>query len=268
MKLKILSKENNETGSVELPTQFSEEIRTDIIKKAVHAIQANRRQPYGSDPRAGMKSSAKLSRRRRDYKTSYGHGISRVPRKILSARGSRFNWVGAFAPGTVGGRRAHPPKAEKQWDKKINTKERRKAIRSAMSATMLKDIVQKRGHKVPNNYPFIIDKSFEDLTKTEEVKKILYLLGLNEELERVSERKIRSGKGKMRGRKYKTKIGPLVVVSGPCNLQKAARNIPGIDVRSVKSVNAELLAPGADVGRLTLWTDSAIEKIKKENLFM
>jgi large subunit ribosomal protein L4e len=268
MKLKILSNENKELGSIDLPIQFSEEIRKDIIKRAVHCIQANRRQPYGSDPRAGMKSSAKLSRRRRDYKTSYGHGISRVPRKILSGRGSRFNWVGAFAPGTVGGRRAHPPKAEKIWDKKINTKERRKAIRSAMSATIIKSFVQERGHKIPSNYPFIIDKSFENLTKTDEVKKILLSFGLKEELERVSERKIRPGKGKMRGRKYKNKVGPLIVVSGPCDLQKAARNIPGVDIRSVRSINAELLAPGADCGRLTLWTDSSIEKIKKENLFM
>jgi large subunit ribosomal protein L4e len=268
MKLKIFSKDNKELGSLELPIQFSEEIRTDIIKRAVQVIQANRRQPYGSDPRAGMKSSAKLSRRRRDYKTSYGHGISRVPRKILSARGSRFNWVGAFAPGTVGGRRAHPPKAEKQWDKKMNTKERRKAIRSAMSATVLKDLVSKRGHKVPDNYPFIIDSSFEEISKTDEVKKIFTLLGLENELERVSERKIRAGKGKMRGRKYKNKVGPLIVVSNPCNLQKAARNLLGVEVRSVRSINAELLAPGTDCGRLTLWTKSAIEKIEKEKLFM
>ena len=268
MKLKIFSKENKDVGQIELPSQFSEDIRSDIIKRAVHAIQANRRQPYGADPRAGMKSSAKLSRKRRDYKTSYGHGISRVPRKILSGRGSRFNWVGAFAPGTVGGRRAHAPKAEKQWDKKVNTKERRKAIRSAMSATILTELVKKRGHIIPEAYPFVIDSDFEKLTKTEEVEKIFSALGLDKELERVSEKKIRPGKGKLRGRKYKNKVGPLVVVSGPCELQKAARNLPGVDIRSVKSINAELLAPGADCGRLTLWTKSAIEKIKEENLFM
>ena len=49
-----------------------------------------------------------------------------------------MNWVGAFAPGTVGGRRAHPPKSEKIWSKKINKKENAKAIRSAISATLLK----------------------------------------------------------------------------------------------------------------------------------
>ena len=38
-----------------------------------------------------------------------------------------MNWVGAFAPGTVGGRKAHAPNAEKIFDKKINKKENRKA---------------------------------------------------------------------------------------------------------------------------------------------
>lgn len=268
MKLKIYSKENKESGSIEMPNQFKEDIRTDIIKRAVEVIQANRRQPYGADPRAGKKTSAELSRKRRDYKTSYGHGISRVPRKILSGRGSRFNWVGAFAPGTVGGRRAHPPKAEKIWTKKINTKERRKAIRSAMSATLIKELVEKRGHKIPSNYPFIIDSSIENLKKTEEVKKLLISLGFEEELKRTSERKVRPGKGKIRGRRYKNKVGPLIVVSGPCDLHKSARNIQGINIRSVKSINAELLAPGTVCGRLTLWTKSAIEKIEKENLFI
>ena len=73
-----------------------------------------------------MKQSAKLSKRRRAYRGSYGFGISRTPRKILSKRGRRLGWVGAVAPNTVGGRRTHPPKAEKIWREEINTKERRK----------------------------------------------------------------------------------------------------------------------------------------------
>ena len=165
-----------------------------------------------------------------------------------------MNWVGAFAPGTVGGRRAHPPKSEKIWSKKINKKENAKAIRSAISATMLKDVVTNRGHNVPNNFPFIIDSKFESVAKTAEAEEILQKLGFTEELERSSEKKVRVGKGKARDRKYKKKKGILVVAVNTVNLMKSLSNIPGIDVVEVKNINAELLAPGGKPGRLTLWT--------------
>ena len=267
MKLNILDKSNNKIGEVNLPRQFEEEFRPDLIQRAVLTIQSHKRQPYAASIYAGKRASAKLSRRRRDYKTSYGIGISRVPRKIMSRRGTRMNWVGAFAPGTVGGRRAHPPKAEKIWNKKINEKERIKAIRSAIAATVLKDIVAQRGHLVPDNYPFILDDRFELLNKTHEVIDAFGKLGLDSELQRAQTKTVRAGKGKSRGRKYKKRKGPLVVVSKKDNLYNALKNIPGIDVTEVRSLNAELLAPGAMAGRLTLWTISAINIMEKENLF-
>ena len=157
MKLSIIDKTNAQKGKKELPAQFNEAVRPDIILRAVLSIQSNKRQKYGAFSEAGKRPSAKLSRRRRDYRGSYGIGISRVPRKILSRRGTRMNWAGAFAPGMVGGRRAHPPKADKEWSQKINKKERRKAIRSAMSATMNKELISLRGQLMPENYQFIID---------------------------------------------------------------------------------------------------------------
>src|SRR3989338_4308850 len=153
MKIKIIKKDMSSPGQIELPAQFKESLREDLIRRAFTSLRSHKRQPYGALPTAGKRQSAKLSRRRRDYKTSYGIGISRVPRKILSRSGTRFNWVGAFAPGTVGGRRAHPPTAEKQWEKKINVKERRKAICAALAATVQKELVAGRGHKLPAHYP-------------------------------------------------------------------------------------------------------------------
>src|SRR3989338_10364322 len=88
LKLNILSVGNTSTGSRSLPSQFAEPIRPDLVKRAVEAIQGNTRQQHGSKKEAGQRHSAKLSRRRRDYKTSYGHGISSVPRKILTKRGT------------------------------------------------------------------------------------------------------------------------------------------------------------------------------------
>lgn len=268
VEVKILDLENNEKGKIKLPKQFEGDIRPDLIKRAVLAIMSHKRQRYGASPEAGKRASAKISRRRHNYRGAYGFGISRVPRKIMSRRGTRMNWQGAFAPGTVGGRRAHPPKAEKIWWQKINKKERKQAIISAISATVNKELVEKRGHKIIDNYPLIIDSSIEDIDKTKKVKEILMRLGLKEELGRCEKKKIRAGKGKARGRKYKKKKGPLIVVSKDCKLIKSAGNIPGIDICAIKSINAELLAPGATPGRLTLWSNAAIAILEKEKLFL
>ena len=267
MKLSILNQKKEDIGKLELPSQFQEEVRPDLIKRAIIAIHYNDRQPYGADLRAGKKASAKVSRRRHSYKTSYGLGISRVPRKIMSKRGTRMNWVGAVAPGTVGGRRAHPPKADRIWDKKVNRQERRKAIRSAIAATVMKDQVA-QNHILPQEFPFIIDASFESLAKTKEMKTALLNLGLGDELARVAEKTIRSGRGKARGRRYKAKTGPLIVVSKDCSAMKAAKNIPGISVAKVTSLNVKILASGINPGRLTLWTQAAITELDKKKLFI
>jgi large subunit ribosomal protein L4e len=267
MELKIISTDGKETGKVKLPSQFAEPLRQGLISRVALALQSHIRQPYGADPRAGKKASARLSRRRRKYKGAYGKGISRVPRKTMLRRGTQFQWVGAFAPGTVGGRRAHPPVVEKILAQKINDKERKKALRSALAATVSADAVKARGHDAPAGYPFVADNKFEEMKETGKVEEILNKLGFGNELERTSERKIRAGKGKSRGRKYKSKKGILIVVSGKCNLALSAKNIPGIDVAEARNLNVNLLAPGGMPGRLTLFTQGAIEKIDKEKLF-
>ncbi|MBW2973253.1 50S ribosomal protein L4 [Candidatus Woesearchaeota archaeon] len=268
MELKILSAQNAEVGKKKLPKQFEEPVRKDLIKRAVEAVQSHNRQAYGADTRAGMKWSATLSKKRREYRASYGHGISRVPRKITSRRGTQFNWTAANVPGVVGGRRAHPPKSEKVFAKKINDRERKKAIRSALSATMSKELVAGRGHVLPEKFPFIISNDFEKFDKTKTILDALKKIGLDKDLARAEKKKVRAGKGKSRARKYKKSKTALLVVSGKCSLLKAASNIPGIDVVEVKNMNAELLAPGSEPGRLTVFTDSAIDKLGKENLFV
>jgi len=261
MKLKILDKTGNSKKETDLPIQFKEPIRNDLIKKAVLAIQNNKRQPYASKPEAGLRHSADLSKRRRKYRGSYGHGISRVPRKILTRRGTQMYWVGAEVPGTVGGRRAHPPKAIKNWSWKLNTQERRMAIRSAISATIKKELVTKRGHKIPEKYPFIIEE-LENTSKTKELIQTLKKLGFEKELERTKKTSIRAGKGKLRGRKKITKKSVLIVVNDATKVRKAANSIPGVEVVNVKRLNAELLAPGGHAGRATIFTNKSLETLK------
>ncbi|NQV91924.1 50S ribosomal protein L4 [Candidatus Woesearchaeota archaeon] len=267
MKVAILNKDNQNKGEVDFPSQFSESYRPDLIKRAVLALQSAARQAYGTNPEAGQRHSSTVSKRRRNYRGCYGFGISRVNRKILSRKGTRMFWVGATSPQTRGGRRSHAPKAEKIFEQKINKKENQKAIRSAMAASIDKVIVAARGHQLPETYPFVLSSDFETLTKTKEVESALEKLGLKAELERSSVKKVRAGVGKLRGRKYRRKKGPLVVVSGKCDLEKAAKNLPGVDVVYVNALNAEVLAPGAQPGRITLYTEKALEIIGKENLF-
>ncbi|MCH8003487.1 MAG: 50S ribosomal protein L4 [Nanoarchaeota archaeon] len=266
MKLDILDISRNKVGEVDLPVQFDEDVREDLVRRSFLVLRSNKRKPYGAMPEAGKRASVKISKRRRKYRGMYGFGIARTPRKILSRRGTRMYWVGAFSPNTVGGRRAHPPKSEKILRKKINKKERKKAIRICIAASVNSDLVKKKGHIIPENYPFILDKKFEDLSKTKELIEVLKAFELKKELDRVSKRNIRAGKGKSRGRRYKTKNGPLIVVSKESGIVKAADNIPGIDVVNVKNLNVEVLGNGVP-GRLTLWTASSLEVLEKEKLF-
>ncbi len=251
---------------IELPSQFEEPIREDIIKRAVLAIRANKRQQYGINERAGRRYSVSISKRRRDFKGSYGKGISRVAKKTMNRRGGNFFWVGAFAANTVGGRKAAPPHADRIWKQKINNKERRRAIRSALSASVNELLVRKRGHRF-NKLPSVAYGDIEGLGKTKDLIDFLKKIGLKDELSRIYEVKIRAGVGKTRGRKYRSKKGPLIVVGNNCPLIKAASNISGVDIVTIDKLNAELLAPGCHCGRLTIFTEKAIERLKKENLF-
>ncbi len=110
--------------------------------------------------------------------------------------------------------------------------------------------------------PLIVTNDIEKLKKTKEVEEALIQLGVLSDVYRVREsRKIRAGKGKRRGRKLKHAVGPLIVVTENKGVIEAARNIPGVDIVTVKDLNAEILAPGAHPGRLTIWTEGAIEKL-------
>lgn len=242
MKLAIINTKNSQNGDITFP--IKEPVRLDLIKRAIQAIRSRARQAYGADPRAGLKHSTNLRKRRRVYRGSYGFGISRTPRKILSRNGRRMNWVGAEAPNTVGGRRAHPAKASKDWVRKINKKENRKAINSAMSAVLDKDVVAARGHIIPKNYPFALDDDFESLMKTKDVISALQAIGFTEDLAR-GENGAKS----------------LLIVTENEALARAAKNIPGVDVASAHQLNAYILAPGAHPGRATLFTAQSIKAL-------
>ncbi|MCJ7470594.1 50S ribosomal protein L4, partial [Candidatus Bathyarchaeota archaeon] len=227
-------------------------LRPDVIKRAVLAIQSTRFQPQGRDPMAGKRTTAESR--------GTGFGISRIPRtKGPSGRA-------AFSPGTVKGRAGHPPTSEKKIVKRIPKKEKRLALFSAIAATASRETVAKRGHAIEDilGIPLVVTDDFESLKRTKEVEETLIHLGILSEIYRVREsRNTRAGKGKSRGRKMKQATGPLLVVAENRGIVEAAENIPGVDVVIVKNLNAELLAPGTHLGRLTVWTNSAIGKLNE-----
>lgn len=247
------------------PDQFNERVRPDIVKRAVLSIQSKNRQPYGADDRAGLQHVTRIKQRNNAFRGQKGKGMSRTPKKVLLARGEQFYWVGAEAPEAVGGRRAHPPKPEKDFEEEINDTERRKAIRSAIAATAREDIVSEK-HDYDGHLPIVTDE-ITDTEKTGELREKLEDLGLGDELERASGKKVRAGKGANRGRKYRTKTGPLLVTDGDEGIKQAASNIPGVDVSSVDQLNAEKLAPGAQPGRLVVWTEKSMERLEEEELY-
>ena len=83
MKADMFSLEGAKTKSIELPEQFSEEIRPDLIRRVFLSFMSHLRQPFGAFPEAGKRQVVNIPKRRRALKTSYGHGIARTPRNFL-----------------------------------------------------------------------------------------------------------------------------------------------------------------------------------------
>lgn len=268
MKALVYGVDGSKKGEVTLPSQFGEEYRPDVIKRAVLAMQSNARQAYGTNISAGFRTSAHHIARRRKYGTWANKHMHRTHRIRI---GSGHMTGGArFVPQAVKGRRAHPPKAEKIWSQKINDRERVLAIRSGIAATANKDAVTLRNHDFGTLLlPIVVEKNFEKIRKAKDVYSMLEKIGLLGELVRADEKKVRAGVGKTRGRPYKKKVGPLVIVAnGKDPIKKSAESLSGFDVVQVDRLNAELLAPGTKAGRLAIWSEAAIERLAKESLFM
>jgi large subunit ribosomal protein L4e len=263
MKIPIYDLAGKIKSHIDVNRVFSEPVRKDLIKRAVLAEQSLERQAYGTDPLAGKRTSAHYHGKRHYRHTMMNREMSRMKR----IHGSGFlSFRARFVPQAVKGRKAHPPKVDKVWKEKINKKEHIKALFSAISAGAEKEFIVERGHKIDElkHIPLVLDDSFEKIKKVKEIRETLECLGLKEEIERVKEKKVRSGRGKTRGRKYKRKRGPLIIVSRDEVIKKSAKNLPGFDVVNLKKLDVKTLAPGAQAGRLCIWTKSSIQELDKK----
>jgi large subunit ribosomal protein L4e len=233
---------------IDLPKIFDTPYRPDIIKKSFEVLHSNQRQPYGSDPLAGTRHAV--------ASVGKGRGMSRVPRLTQGQ-------AAALAPNVVGGRRAHPPKVARNWKEKMNKKEKLLARNSALAATADKTVVSKRGHVFDEKItlPLILDETFDGIKKTKEIVEALEKIGVyTDVLRSANGTHIRAGRGKMRGRRYRTPKSLLIVSTKP-ELRKSSKNLSGVDIAEPQQLNIEDLAPGGVAGRLTLITKSALLKL-------
>lgn len=112
--------------------------------------------------------------------------------------------------------------------------------------------------------PLVISSSaFADakIAKTSAALALLKTVGAGPDVAKVrTSRKLRAGKGKLRGRRHRQRRGPLIVYNPDEDgkeLVRAFRNIPGVETSSVFAMNLLQLAPGGHLGRFIVWTSSA-----------
>jgi len=261
MKTEILSISGEKVKEIELPSVFSTKVREDVIKKVFEAEKQI--QPYSPDPMAGRKQSAsgRIRHIRHKWRTAYGRGISRVPRKTMWRRGTQFYWIGAEASGTRGGRRAHPPKIA-HWinfnNKKINKKEKEFALNSAIASTIEEASLKTRYSNISNSkikkLPIIVESKVTELKTKDLLNSLRKILG---ELFTVAEKKSKSraGKGNMRNRRNKKSAGILIVTGNNETMKNKS-----LESKKIKELSVSDFWP---LGRLTVYTESAIKELDK-----
>jgi len=254
-KIQILNNEGKKVKEIETKL-FDEPIREDIMLKVVESEKL--RQPYSPKFRAGMDISASgnVTHRRKVWKSDRGKGISRIPKKAFWRRGTQFSWEGAIVPSTKGGRRAHPPKGNVNL-KKINKKELNKAFLSALSYVSNSEEINKKYSsldKVEMQLPLVVESSVIQLNTKEFLNSLKKILG-NLHRVAVQKKSVRSGIGKMRGRKYKKNAGLLFVIGN-----EEEKKIKGIEVVNVSELELGDLAENG--ARLTLFSENAIKDIE------
>jgi large subunit ribosomal protein L4e len=256
MKTEVVGLNGKPSGQVDVPEVFSTELRADLVKRVFWLVGSHGFQPKGRDPMAGERTTAET------HSPPTGTGRSRIPR-VKGERYSRGGLAGGVAS-VVKGRLPHPPRSEKVIHLGVNRKEKRLATDTAIAYTANLEAVKARGHRVKEQpLPMVVADDIETVEKTAELVTFLEKMDLKAELERVDSRtKRNSGKRRLRGRVYRTGVGPLIVVTNDRGVGRAAGGIPGVEVTKVQDVSVLDLAPGGVPGRLTLWTESAMSALE------
>jgi len=248
---------NQVTAKVNLPAVCSAPVRIDIVQFVHDQISKNVRQAHGVASKAGMQHSAE----------SWGTGraVARIPR--VGGSGTNRSGQGAFGNMCRKGRMFAPLKTWRRWHRKVNLKQRRHAVASALAASAIAPLVIARGHKISGvpNIPCVVEDKIEGIEKTKDAIAFLKKVGAWEDIVRVAEHKsVRPGVGKIRSKRFKVRKGPLFIYSNEnVKLLQAVRNVPGVDICNVNRLNLKQLAPGGHLGRFIIWTQSAFQALNK-----
>ncbi len=243
MKATVYSLEGKVLKQIEVPAFFNLPGRDDLVKRAVLSEETKEKQPKGNFRFAGLETSARYRGRKEDFGTVKNKGIPHLPHEVLPK--GQLGKV-KRVPHAVKGRRAHPPKPQKNYIEEMNSKEYLRALEAAIAMTSNSDLVAKRMRlKFDIALPAILDNKFESLSKTKDVLNVFVALKLDKFVE----------KSKRLGSK-----APLIVVSDG-KILKAASNLAGVDVVRVRDLQVKDLAPGAHPGRLTLFSEAALPEL-------
>jgi large subunit ribosomal protein L4e len=140
---------------------------------------------------------------------------------------------------------------------KINKKELKIAFLSALSATADEKKVKSKYASLINEkiekLPLIVESNIVSLKTKELLEGLKKILGEKLYSVALPKKSIRSGKGKLRGRKYKKTAG-LLLVTG----EKEKIKTKTVDTKNVQNLNVTDLAEGSP-GRLVLYTENAIK---------
>ncbi|KAI9731920.1 MAG: hypothetical protein M1834_004371 [Cirrosporium novae-zelandiae] len=241
-----------------LPEVFKAPIRPDIVSDVHTGMAKNKRQPYCVSEKAGHQTSAE----------SWGTGraVARIPR--VSGGGTHRAGQAAFGNMCRSGRMFAPTKVWRKWHVKINVGQKRFAVASAIAASANPSLVLARGHRIEKvpEIPLVVDLK-KGPAKTKEAVALLDTLGALPDVEKAKKsKKLRAGKGKMRGRRTTARRGPLIVWNPDVDSKElvyAFRNLPGAETCSVFALNLLQLAPGSHLGRFIIWSSEAFKALDK-----
>lgn len=250
-KASILSVQGKVQGDVELPKVFDTPYRPEVIQKVYVNVMSHSYQRQGRYPAAGEVVSAESR--------NTGLGIARLAR----ARGEGFQRAGqaASVAGVRHGRVAHPPESWKIIYKKINEKERRLGLCSALAATCSRELVIQRGHKVSEDIklPIVVSNDMESLSKAKDVESLLTAVGMDQDLQRARRsHKVHSGTARRRGRTARVGLSALIVVGDESRMTSLSGSIPGVEIKRAQDVSVLDLAPGSKPARLTIYSENAV----------
>ena len=249
----ILSLNGEAKGKVALPKAFEEEVRPELILRAVLAENTRKLQPQGHYLLAGMQTTATYFGAMNSYRSGRHMGLAIRPREKLG--GGALGKV-RVVPSAKSGKRAHPHLIEKRLIEQINKKEYQRALASAVSAT------GKPSKHTKLKMPIVITNDIESIKKTKEIVKVINAIKLSDQLEEGKKSKLRKGLRRTSSRRrYKKSF--LLVLGKESSAIKAARNIAGVDACEVSKLTANLLAPGGVSGRITVWSENAIKNLEE-----